>query len=371
MTAVWALQAPVPNFAFHRHRLRPCITPSRSQHATSSSSAAAAAVRPTQLQLGQDIPVALRRWTVGDCRFLLVVPDIDAVMEMYIDMGQPDRDPYWCEPWPSALAMAEELLQRPDLVAGKRVCELGCGLGLAGLSAALAGAAEVVLLDREPLALQCALLNAAINGLPTGASAAGVQVPGMEQLLPYLQPSDAQQLAQHQRAVAEQRRQSHSAASTSAAPNTNTHPSSGASSSDAGGSRGSSRAPGVVSAEVFDWSQPVTVQRHDVCLVCDCLYEAFSVEPVAAVAPKLLKPLGSRLLLADPPDRARHNRECFLDILCEESGEFVVEESGEKGVQVWEAGKEAWRSVPVAMLILRRAAGGETVGVKLARCSAS
>jgi predicted nicotinamide N-methyase len=35
--------------------------------------------------------------------------------------------------------MAEELLQRPDLVAGKRVCELGCGLGLAGLSAALAG----------------------------------------------------------------------------------------------------------------------------------------------------------------------------------------------------------------------------------------
>lgn len=39
-------------------------------------------MRPTQLQLGQDIPVALRRWTVGDCRFLLVVPDIDAGVKL-------------------------------------------------------------------------------------------------------------------------------------------------------------------------------------------------------------------------------------------------------------------------------------------------
>ena len=32
-------------------------------------------------------------------------------------------------------------------------------------------------------------------------------------------------------------------------------------------------------------------------------------QPVAEVAPKLLKRhSGSRLLLADPPDRARHNR---------------------------------------------------------------
>jgi len=61
-------------------------------------------------------------------------------MEMYIAAGQADRDPYWCEPWPSALAMSAELLGRPHLVARQRVCELGCGLGLAGLGAAVAGA---------------------------------------------------------------------------------------------------------------------------------------------------------------------------------------------------------------------------------------
>lgn len=41
--------------------------------------------------------------------------------------------------WPSAVFMAEELLGRPELVAGKTVCEVGCGLGLAGLAAALSG----------------------------------------------------------------------------------------------------------------------------------------------------------------------------------------------------------------------------------------
>lgn len=61
-------------------------------------------------------------------------------MEMYIQAGQADRDPYWCEPWPSAIAMSEQLLRRPELVRGKRACELGCGLGLAGLAAAVAGA---------------------------------------------------------------------------------------------------------------------------------------------------------------------------------------------------------------------------------------
>lgn len=50
-------------------------------------------------------------------------------------------NPFRCEPWPSAIAMSEQLLQRRDLVAGRRVCELGCGLGLAGLAAAVAGGA--------------------------------------------------------------------------------------------------------------------------------------------------------------------------------------------------------------------------------------
>ena len=52
---------------------------------------------------------------------------------------QGDRDPYWCRLWPSAIALAQLILQQPELVRGKRVCDIGCGLGLAGIAAALAG----------------------------------------------------------------------------------------------------------------------------------------------------------------------------------------------------------------------------------------
>lgn len=66
-----------------------------------------------------------------------------------------------------------------------------------------------------------------------------------------------------------------------------------------------------------------------------------------------------------PP--TRQHRECFLDILCEEGGDFLLEESCEAGVRTWEASKGAWRTQPVALMHLRRAAGGDTVGVKLRR----
>ncbi len=46
---------------------------------------------------------------------------------------------YWTRAWPSAIALASIILERPELVAGKRVADLGAGLGLAGLAAALAG----------------------------------------------------------------------------------------------------------------------------------------------------------------------------------------------------------------------------------------
>ncbi len=45
--------------------------------------------------------------------------------------------PYWAELWPSALALARVVARRP--LTGRRVIELGCGLGLPALAAALAG----------------------------------------------------------------------------------------------------------------------------------------------------------------------------------------------------------------------------------------
>jgi 2-polyprenyl-3-methyl-5-hydroxy-6-metoxy-1,4-benzoquinol methylase len=49
-------------------------------------------------------------------------------------------------------------------LSGERVLELGCGLGLVGITAGLCGA-KVLLTDFMPHALESARINAAINGL--------------------------------------------------------------------------------------------------------------------------------------------------------------------------------------------------------------
>ncbi len=54
------------------------------------------------------------------------------------DYARDERLPYWAELWPSARVLAGELARR-DL-AGRRVVELGCGVGLPAIVAALAGA---------------------------------------------------------------------------------------------------------------------------------------------------------------------------------------------------------------------------------------
>jgi predicted nicotinamide N-methyase len=68
--------------------------------------------------------------------------------------------PYWAELWPAATALAAAL---PD-VAGLRVVELGCGLGLPSLVAAARGA-EVTASDWSDDAVELLRENAARNGL--------------------------------------------------------------------------------------------------------------------------------------------------------------------------------------------------------------
>jgi predicted nicotinamide N-methyase len=50
-----------------------------------------------------------------------------------------ERDPYWCRCWPSALALGRLFTKRPELAQSLRVCEIGAGLGIAGIAAAFAG----------------------------------------------------------------------------------------------------------------------------------------------------------------------------------------------------------------------------------------
>jgi predicted nicotinamide N-methyase len=68
--------------------------------------------------------------------------------------------PYWAELWPAATALAAAL---PD-VAGLRVVELGCGLGLPSLVAAARGA-TVTASDWSDDAVELLQVNATRNGL--------------------------------------------------------------------------------------------------------------------------------------------------------------------------------------------------------------
>ncbi|MDQ3876592.1 MAG: methyltransferase domain-containing protein, partial [Actinomycetota bacterium] len=70
--------------------------------------------------------------------------------------------PYWAELWPSGLALARALCRRD--VAATRVLELGCGLGLPSLAAALRGA-DVLATDWSPEAVTLLRRNAVRAGV--------------------------------------------------------------------------------------------------------------------------------------------------------------------------------------------------------------
>jgi predicted nicotinamide N-methyase len=68
--------------------------------------------------------------------------------------------PYWAELWPSALKLADAVGDSD--VRGRRVIELGCGLALPGIVAALGGA-RVLATDWSEDAIEFAKRNAVLN----------------------------------------------------------------------------------------------------------------------------------------------------------------------------------------------------------------
>jgi predicted nicotinamide N-methyase len=78
--------------------------------------------------------------------------------------------PFWAFAWPGSVAMARLVLDRPALVAGRRVLDFAAGCGLAGIAAARAGAASVEAAEVDPLAVAAIRLNAALNGVEVAAS---------------------------------------------------------------------------------------------------------------------------------------------------------------------------------------------------------
>ncbi len=84
-----------------------------------------------------------------------------------------ERLPYWADLWTSSVAIAEHILCGPPLK-GLTVLELGCGLGLCGIAAAMAGG-NVTLTDYEFDALLFARWNA-LRNLPPGVVRERVRV---------------------------------------------------------------------------------------------------------------------------------------------------------------------------------------------------
>ncbi|MFM2136471.1 MAG: hypothetical protein RL021_1871 [Bacteroidota bacterium] len=73
-----------------------------------------------------------------------------------------EQIPYWAEVWPSALGISEYILMRPELFSGKKVLEIGCGLGLPGIVAGKM-TDRVVLSDYLTAPLALAAFNWSLN----------------------------------------------------------------------------------------------------------------------------------------------------------------------------------------------------------------
>jgi predicted nicotinamide N-methyase len=87
----------------------------------------------------------------------------DAVREAEALTGPGRPTPYWASAWPSGTVLATAVAEAGDLT-GKRVLELGCGIGMPSVAAARAGA-HVLATDAVPEAVAYAAYNLALNDL--------------------------------------------------------------------------------------------------------------------------------------------------------------------------------------------------------------
>ncbi|NUT36574.1 MAG: methyltransferase [Hamadaea sp.] len=72
--------------------------------------------------------------------------------------------PFWAFAWPGGVALARHVLDFPEIVAGRRVVDLGSGSGVVAIAASLAGALLVRAADLDATARSAIELNAELNG---------------------------------------------------------------------------------------------------------------------------------------------------------------------------------------------------------------
>ncbi len=100
--------------------------------------------------------------------YKLYVPDEERIKPVYEALLAKDPAtpfPFWAKIWPSAIAMTDFLKTEPDLITGKRVLEIGAGIGLPSfVMAAYTG--SMVISDHAPEAVALMEKNIRYLGLP-------------------------------------------------------------------------------------------------------------------------------------------------------------------------------------------------------------
>lgn len=112
--------------------------------------------------LRQRFPLATTQIAIADWQFDLYRPSNPDDLISDLEFDRDGRLPYWAELWPSAMAMALEIAKEQGC--GRRLLELGCGLGLVSLAAIRAGF-EVTATDYYEEALAFTESNAHHNDL--------------------------------------------------------------------------------------------------------------------------------------------------------------------------------------------------------------
>ncbi|MGQ9652172.1 MAG: class I SAM-dependent methyltransferase [Phycisphaerae bacterium] len=111
-------------------------------------------------------------WRIGGQTFHLTWPaDIDGLLDRPDVQQRFSKDqymPYWAQPWPAAVLLAEAILAGED-GQGRQAVELGCGIGLVSLAAAKMGWA-ITASDYDEHAIAFAQLNAANNNVRLAAA---------------------------------------------------------------------------------------------------------------------------------------------------------------------------------------------------------
>jgi predicted nicotinamide N-methyase len=73
--------------------------------------------------------------------------------------------PFWAFAWAGGQALARLVLDSPEIVRGRHVLDFASGSGLVAIAAALAGAAKVIAVELDPVAVVAIGLNAERHGV--------------------------------------------------------------------------------------------------------------------------------------------------------------------------------------------------------------